>query len=219
MSNKRKKDTDEDKISNYYDLKVKETEELVAILKDEQFFSDDSGFAANNDYEGMDKKFNPYKHDKLAAIPFWIKALFIKWWFVGAVSFFMVFGFSSTAMDTLDRIVVIGIILGIIVDVLVNPIFRMIESDKKEYNWFMMFPFEFKCFWTFFANIIYYIVVYMIVAIIYGQINVNFGNLQVEPVLSGLFTLIVDMVFIGIKDGVVALVKKMSHKRKEKVNV
>lgn len=218
MNNKRKKGIDEDKISNYYDLKIKETDELVAILKDEQAVLNDPEFAAKNDCEELGKKFNPYKHDKLAAILFWIKALFIKWWTVGAVSYFMVFGFSATFMDALDRIVVIGIILGIVVDILVNPVFRMIESDKKEYNWFMMFPFEFKCYWTFFANIIYYIVVYLIVAVIYGQINVNFGNLQVEPVLSGLFTLIVDMAFIGIKDGVVALVK-LSRKYKEEANV
>ena len=211
----------EDAITNYYDLKVKETDELVAILKGEQEKLD--GETPTTDiYEitgeqvkggKRAKNFNPYKRDKLSAIPFWIKALFIKWWFVGAVTYFIVFGFGAS-FAPLDMVIVVGIILGVVTDVLVNPIFFMMESDRHEYNAFIMFPFPFKKYWTFFANILYYIAVYIPVAYIYGAINKYWGNLPVEPVICGVFTLVIDMALIGIKDLAVLLVKNCGKKEK-----
>ncbi len=234
---KKDKRTKEPEIENYYDLKTEKIDELVAILKDEDYASEvevDFGMNTNmgvNDKKnltrsGKEKKFDPYKTDFLGKVPVWLRALFVKFWFAGAVCFFIMWGIG---LNDLDAIVLVGVVLGIVEDILVNPLFKFMESDKHEFDAYIMFPFPFKAIWTFFANLLYYLIVVMFVN--YGYFLVNeIANLVngtqglyyvgVEPILFGVFTFIVDMVFIGIKDGIVALVRHLKNRKKESaVNV
>lgn len=217
-------------IENFYDLKTKEMDELVAALKGET--PEDASVPTANiaeitgeTQEGNKKKsgkaeFDPYKRDKFSRIfPFWLKALFIKFWFFGLVCYFVLMGLGIYITNNLDLFVVCGLVTGVIVDCLVNPIFRMMESDRKEYNYFMMFPFPFKKIWTFFANLIYYLGVMILLSwfyeLIFGVLKVSdFGG--VEPLGFGLACLIVDMALIGIKDLIVFLVKRAVKKSREK---
>ena len=227
---KKKKDNRETTIENYYDLRVDKVDELVAALKGEtpenaesvsMNISDCTGVDDPKNYtrSGKQKQFNPYKTDFLGRVPTWLKACFIKWWFAGAMCYFFMWGLNIS--DTLDRVVLVGAVIGLVVDVLVNPLFRYMETDKKEYNAYMMFPFPFKAFWTFFTNILYYIIVNYVVALCYLGWNMLIAAITgdshsvagaVEPLIFGLFCLIVDMFFIGIKDGIVCLVRKMRKK-------
>lgn len=231
---KKKKCIQESTIENYYDLKVDKIDELVAALKDEntQFdnevsmdIADCTGAETPDTVtrRGKKKKFDPYKTDFLGKIPVWLKAIFVKFWFAGVVCYFIIWGLRIK--DSLDLIVLTGAVTGLIVDILVNPLMRYMETDRHEYNAYMMFPFPFKAFWTFFTNIIYYILIVFGVSAIYSFINavcnLAYGTetipyLSVEPLLFGAFTVVVDMVFIGIKDGIVHLVKK-SRKKEEAV--
>lgn len=217
-------------IENFYDLKTKEMDELVTALKGET--PEDAPVPTANiaeitgeTQEGNKKKsgkaeFDPYKRDKFSRIfPFWLKALFIKFWFFGLVCYFVLMGLGIYITNNLDLFVVCGLVTGVIVDCLVNPIFRMMESDRKEYNYFMMFPFPFKKIWTFFANLIYYLGVMILLSwfyeLIFGVLKVSdFGG--VEPLGFGLACLIVDMALIGIKDLIVFLVKRAVKKSREK---
>ncbi len=232
MSKKNKK-TRETTIENYYDLHVDKVNELVAALKDEDYqpagelsmnISDCTGIddPKNVTRSGKQKKFDPYKTDFLGKIPTWIKAIFIKWWFAGAVCYFVMWGLSIG--DPLDQAFICGAVMGLITDILVNPLFRYLETDRKEYNAYMMFPFPFKAFWTFFTNIIYYVIVIAGVIGLYNLLDyailainggVETALMGVEPLLFGVFAVLVDMACIGIKDGIVYLVKRM--KKKEKV--
>lgn len=217
-------------IENFYDLKTKEMDELVAALKGET--PEDAPVPTANiaeitgeTQEGNKKKsgkaeFDPYKRDKFSRIfPFWLKALFIKFWFFGLVCYFVLMGLGIYITNNLDLFVVCGLVTGVVVDCFVNPIFRMMESDRKEYNYFMMFPFPFKKIWTFFANLVYYLVVMALVALFYelifGVLNIS-TFIGVEPLGFGLACLIVDMALIGIKDLIVFLVKRAVKKSREK---
>ncbi|MDE5942594.1 MAG: hypothetical protein K2H30_00095 [Clostridia bacterium] len=224
---KKKKKFQETTIENYYDLKLDKIDELVAALKDEspaektEISYNVAEITGDDRAKNRNKEFDPYKVDKFSRIPAWVKALFIKFWFAGCACYFVMFGLK---IDDLDKLVILGAVLGLIVDVLVNPLFRFMESDKKEYNAFMMFPFRFKAFWTFFTNLIYYIVVIICVNYCYVGLN-NLINLisgtqnelkvGVEPLLFGVFAVIIDMIFIGIKDGIVILIKKRKNSKKE----
>jgi hypothetical protein len=225
MSKKNKKREKETTIENYYDLKTKEMDDLVAALKDDgskssQDLTTDIETITGEHIEKGGKKaknFDPYKRDKLSFIPTWLKALFIKWWFAGAVCYFIVFGIGNN-MNNENLMLLTGVVLGIVVDVLINPIFRMIESDKKEFNNYMMFPFPFKAYWTFLTNIVYYVIVLFIVSILYGLVNEYiYNNIGVEPLLFGTFSLIIDMVFIGIKDLIVHIVKRNKNTKNNEV--
>lgn len=223
---KNKKKIQEDVIENYYDLKVDKVNELVAALKGEDEdlpavsmnISDCTGISdpKNVKRNGKQKEFDPYKRDLLSRIPVWIKALFIKWWFFGLICYMVMMGLMNVT-NSLDRLVLTGLVTGLVVEILVNPIFRYAQHEN-EYNPYIMFPFPFKAYWTFFANILYYLLVVFCVSWIIALINLMGIDFATEPLSFGIFALIVDMAFIGIKDLIVHLVKK-SRKKKVVENV
>lgn len=210
----KKKKIKETTIEDFYDLKVDKVDELVAVLKGEDVseygevsmkISDCTGVETGND-----KKFNPYRTDFLSRVPVFLKAFLVKWWFGGAVCFFVNMGLG-TLISPADLILLDGIALGIVADVLVNPLFRFMETDRREYDGYMMFPFPFKAYWTFFTNVLYYVPLAFGVSLIYLFINEFMFSLSVEPLSWSLIVLAVDMAFIGVKDLIVYLVRK--HKR------
>ena len=213
----KKKKIRETTIEDFYDLKVDKVDELVAALKGDDM--SEYGEVSMNiseivgDGKGSSKEFNPYRTDFLSRIPTFIKALFVRWWFAGVVCFFvnMGLGIYVTAAD--DLIMLDGIFLGLFVDVFVNPLFRFMETDKREYNNYMMFPFPLKAYWTFFTNILYYVAVAWIVNFVYLFINEFMFTIHIEPLSWALIVVAVDMFFIGIKDLIVHLVKKRKKER------
>lgn len=149
----------------------------------------------------------------LDKIPVWVKALFIKFWFNGAVCFFIFWGLGTYITDNLDMLVVFGIVLGVVTDVLVNNTFRFIEVYPGQNSKWMMFPK--KKLWTFFANILYACVVLFCVFMIYNGVNImiqgitgNEGEITigVEPIAFGLLYLLIDLSFISIKNMLVSIV-------------
>ncbi len=230
---KKKKQHKETTIEDFYDLKTEQMDELISALKGDGNEEDLEPLTTNiAEITGEEQKakagskqaeFDPYRRDKLSALPVWLKAIFIKWWFAGCVCFFIMWGLR---LDSLDSAVLCGVVLGIVVDVLINPIFGYLESDRKEYNPYIMFPFPFKVFWTFFTNIIYYLIVLLCVDGVYIGLNMllNYAfhtqaiaHLGVEPLLFGTFCVIVDMAFIGIKDLIVFLVKRTKKNKEEEI--
>lgn len=217
---KKKKKIRETTIEDYYDLKVDKVDELVAALKGEDTSS--YGEVSMNiseitgDGKGSNRQFNPYRTDFLSRIPTFLKAFFVKWWFAGMVYFFINMGLGPY-VATADLVILDGIVLGIVVDVLVNPLFHFMETDKREYNDYMMFPFPFKAYWTFFTNVLYYAVIAVLINFVYLFINKFMFAFKGEPLSWALIALVIDMIFTGIKDLAVHLVRK--HKREESVNV
>lgn len=148
-----------------------------------------------------------YRRGILDKIPSFVKALFIKFWFNGAVCYFILWGLGVYVKDILDMLVILGIVLGIVTDLLVNNAFHFFAVTPGDNNKWMMFPQ--KKYWTFFANILYSGLVLFIVFWIYNSINIMLNSMNgttgevplgVEPLLFGIFYLIVDMLFIGAKN-------------------
>ena len=213
----KKKKIKETTIEDFYDLKVDKVDELVAALKGED--TSEFGEVTMNiseivgDGKNSSKEFNPYRTDFLARVPTFLKAFFIKWWFAGVVCFFINMGLGVYISAAADIILLDGVCLGLIVDVLVNPLLHFMETDKREYNDYMMFPFPFKAYWTFFTNVLYYLIIAFAVNYVYFFINEFLFSLPIEPLSWGLIVLMVDMAVIGIKDLVVHLVKKCKKER------
>ena len=207
----KKKKIKETTIEDFYDLKVDKVDELVAALKGED--TSEFGEVSMNiseivgDGKNSNKEFNPYRTDFLSRIPTFIKGLFVKWWFAGVVCFFVNMGLGIYVAEE-DLLFLDGIFLGVFADVFVNPLFRFMETDKREYNNYMMFPFPLKAYWTFFTNVLYYVVVTLLVGAIISFINEFMFSFAIEPLSWALIVVAVDMVFIGIKDLIVHLVKK-----------
>lgn len=197
----------QEKTQNYYKLKTEAVDELVSALKEE---------ASEAPVEKPAQ--DPYKIDRLSKIPTWIKALFAKYWVAGALCYFGFWGMGLAIGDVLDNLVFVGVLTGAVTDLLVNSAFLYFETDKKEFRKFMMIPVSSKKIWPLFVNILYGLLVTFAVFYIYVLINYTVVQarglpegsivLGVEPLLYGLFFLIVDMFFITIKNWVVSVIRK-----------
>ena len=191
---------------NYYNLKTDAVNRLVNADKKK--------------YESTDTDpGKQYRSGFLHKIPDWIKALFMKFWFNGAVCFFIFWGLGLYVTNMLDMIVVMAIVLGMVTDILVNNAFRFLESYKGQNSKWMMFPQ--KKYWTFFANIIYAFIVLLGVIWFYNVMNLIANSIRgtegefyigVEPILFGLSYMLIDMCFIGMKNTIVKIVSDAKQK-------
>ena len=155
-----------------------------------------------------------YRSKKLG-IPHWVKMIFIKAWFAGAVCFFFLFGLSGYLPGQLDLLFVAGAALGMATDLLTNNVIRFMEKEPGENDKWMMVPG--KGTGSMLLNVLYYLVVILFVFMLYNVINLGINTmtgdmdavpLGVEPILFGVFCTAFDVMFISIKHLVIRIVKK-----------
>ena len=160
-----------------------------------------------------------YKNGLLDRIPSWIKALFIKFWFNGAVCFFVFWGLGIAIPNMENMILILAAVLGMVTDVLVNNIFRYFASPEGANDKWMMFPK--KKLINPFLNIVYAFVILIIVVWFYNSLNgvLNTVNgtdgeifIGVEPILFGLFYVVFDLAFIGMKNLGISIITDAKNK-------
>lgn len=178
--------------SKYYELK---TEAVEALLEAQE------GKAPEYPKEELEK----YRKKKFQ-IPNWVKMLFIKAWFCGAVCFFFLWGLGTYVQGLVDMLFIVAVALGMVTDLLVNNSIRFFAEVPGGNDGWMMFPKKNMA--SFFLNILYFGLILMCVYTAYNVINyaiitvtgaVDTIPLGVEPVLFGLMCMGFDMLFIGLK--------------------
>lgn len=164
-----------------------------------------------------------YKRDFLDRIPSWIKALFIKFWFNGAVCFFIFWGLGIVIPNMENMLIVLGIVLGMVNDLLVNNVFRFFATVDGANDKWMMFPK--KRYVNLFLNVLYSFAVLFSVIWLYNVINVAVNAVKgtelviylgVEPLLFGLFYMGFDLLFILMKNTVKRIFIDAKNKNGEK---
>lgn len=202
-----KKETDEE----LYSLKTDAVETLAKAIE-------------NNEVKEVkeDRQNEPYHVDRLSKIPSWIKILFVKYWTAGAICFFFMWGLGLYISDSLDMLVITGIALGIINDALVNTAFLYFETPKKEYHKYMLLPVPFKKWWSILINIPIGLLEVIGINEIYEIINQIIINIKglgedaivlgVEPLLFGLFYLIINGILLLIKNAFVKIYQDADKK-------
>ncbi|ADU22674.1 hypothetical protein [Ruminococcus albus] len=150
-----------------------------------------------------------YTSDKKFSIPSWLKIIFIKFWFAGAVCYFILWGLGIY-VHGLDLLAVLAIASGLANDLMVNKLLRGFEPREREYDRWMMVTV--RKYWSLFINVLYSGIVIYCVFRTYFALNVLLGvdanadasaaqsMLGVEPLLFGLLYLGFDMLFITIKN-------------------
>lgn len=155
-----------------------------------------------------------------SGIPNWVKVCFIKFWFAGAIELFMlsglVGGFSGFLANAENRVLIVGIVMGMVTDLLTNNVLRfMAQPDGANDPWMM---FGWKSYWTFLLNILYCLILAFLVEVLYAVTNLvvvnRFGGdpIQTEPLLFGLYWLLADLGLVGIKNCVIKLVSFRKNK-------
>ena len=147
----------------------------------------------------------------LARIPYWIKAVLLKYWFYGAICFFVLMGLGGAGANGENGAIVCGLIAGLVFDFIVYGIYRAMDSDKKESRYYVMY--KSKKIWSVFVNIPYQLLVFILGMLIMTSIvatykdPVNNWFLQ-EPFSQALVLTALDAVFVLIKNLLVYLFRK-----------
>lgn len=211
MANKPGKGNRQEKrsASEYYKLNTQAVEDLAS--------ADES-----NSPEVSPEELERYGATKKGVLPNWLKVCFVKFWFAGAVEFFMVTGlvafYPAMALPE-NQIVIVGIVMGMVTDLLTNNVLRFMASPDGANDPWMMFAK--RGFLTFFFNIIYAMLLMFMVIVLYAVANIVLNavlsgaepvDLMVEPLLFGIFYLLSDLALVGLKNLVIKLVTSRKNK-------
>ena len=190
----------EDKSTNPYELKSDAVERLAN--------------AHNKEFKStLRDPGKEYRSSRFDSIPFWVKAVFMKFWFNGAVCYFIYWGLGLFVSSLENMILVLALVLGMVTDILVNNAFRFFAPTDGANDKWMMFPK--KKLINLFFNVVYSFVILIAVVWLYNSINVVLNAargtvgevyLGVEPILFGLFYVVIDLAFIGMKNLMVSIV-------------
>ena len=192
---KRAREREVEKETDYYDLHKQAVEDLVTA-------------DVSNSPVVPQKELRKYRGARKFKIPNVVKALFIKWWFNGAVCFFFLWGLGMFITNVIDQLFILAIAMGIVTDLLVNNSLRFIADPDGSLDKYMMFPS--KKFVFFFLNILYaFLVVFfvfeaytwinMLITSIPGNENGTIAFLGVGPLIFGTIYLGFDMLFVAMK--------------------
>lgn len=193
MAKKKKKQRDEEKsAASYYRLKTDAVDRLVN---------------AKNAPAVSEAEIRKYTSKGKFHIPAWLKIVFVKFWFAGAICYFFLWGLGIY-IQGLDLMFALAVGLGIANDLMVNKALRSFEPEPGDYDkWIMV---TVRQFWSIFINVIYAGVVLYCVFQTYYVINTLFGvdtnvteaeaMLGVEPIMFGLFYMGFDLLFVTIKN-------------------
>lgn len=181
---------------NYYDLKTDAVNRLVN---------------ADNAPEVSDAEIRKYKSRGRLNIPSWLKIVFVKFWFSGAICYFFLWGLG-TYISGLDLMFALAVGLGISMDLMVNGMLRYFEPEKSAYDKWMMVTV--RKFWSIFLNVVYAGVLLCCIIWAYNVINTLLvGDAEtaqrvavpVEPILFGLMYMGFDMLFITVRNTIVKI--------------
>lgn len=202
---KRKKDGG-DPTADLYKLKTEAVEDLVTA--DE-----------TNAPEVSKAELERYGGRQKGGIPGWLKVSFIKWWFPGAVFYFI--AMSLGLKNRLDLTVILGVILGMVSDLLTDNMVRFIAPADGEYDRFLMFPR--KRYVTFILNILYALALCAVV--FYGVYSLAgmvvdlsadprslISDLIMGPVGFGLFYMLSDVALVAGKNFIKKAVRGPKNK-------
>ncbi len=192
--------------SEYYRLKTQAVDDLVNASEE-------------NSPPVSEAELRAYRSGPRMKVADWVKMLFIKFWFAGAVCFFFIWGLGGFLTNELDLLAVTGMALGVVTDLMTNPVLRFFEKTKGENaRWMMVTR---KTYSGLFLNILYGYVVLFLVYTLYNVINLAAVRitgvadrvvLGVEPVFFGLFCLGFDLLLIQVKHAIVRIVRDAAKK-------
>jgi len=195
---------------------------------------------ANQDNIDNINNINPYETDKLSKVPAWLVIIILKYWAAAAAVFFMVIGGldigidfttyeGATAQEVLGISARIIILIALGMAVLFNYAIKqvVIMMHNRRNNTFKYNIINFRGFSAFLAYLVYMFVVSMILYFltlflgykgwVLNPFGTN-GGYGIEPFTYGLCFIIVDAVFVTIKDLVVMIVQRIIYKKQMKDN-
>lgn len=184
------------KSANYYDLHTGAVDDLVSANKD-------------NTPRYSKEELEKYRSGKVKwRMPQALKVVLIKFWFYGAVCFFVFMGLGMYVVNQLDMLFIAGIIMGMVTDLLINHFLRFTEKlPGGNARWIMVTR---RGAGGFLLNLLYGFVLLFLVVTVYNVLNSgifamygyaeNAPTISVEPILFGSFATGADMLCVSIRN-------------------
>lgn len=158
-----------------------------------------------NNKQDNNEKIDVYSSDKLSKIKPGVKIGFLKFWIGGAI-FFFVFSGLGTGFDTLDRLVISGLILTLAVEFLVNKIIIWMNTPQQYTLKYLPYHFDRSKILSLLFAFIYaatmfvasYYAIEGIMALLdhWGWVQTN----AIGPIFFGLVYALMDYIWITIKN-------------------
>lgn len=159
------------------------------------------------------------KTSLLSKIPYGVKAIFIKYWFYGAVCFFVGMGLGNLGVQGFTYVAIAGLVAGALIDIACDNILLMMDSSKNESKDYMIF--KNKSIWSMLINILYAILLYYLCGIFCSTMVSLYTDPTIwflqEPLSQALVLIIFDGVFLAIKYLIKVIVRKNKEKKAKKV--
>ena len=197
----------ENKETSYYNLHSEAVEDLVTATKE-------------NTPRYSEAELNKYRTSKTKwKFPQWLKVGLIKFWFYGAVCYFVFWGLGLY-LQGLDLYFVAAVILGMVTDLLINHFLRFTEKLPGGSKKWMMVTRRGTA--GFFMNLAYGFLLIFLVITVYQMINTaivtiyngseNAPLLHVEPLFFGLATVGADTLCVIIRNTLLKIVEDAKKK-------
>ena len=180
---------------------------------------------------------NPYEVDKLSKIPAWLIIIFLKYWAAAAAVFFMAIGGLDIGVDLTTTgdlkynlstsfmiIVLIALGMGILSNYAIKQVVLMMHNRRR--NTFRYNIINFRGFSAFLAYLVYMFVVSIILYFVTvflsykGWVLNTFGQSTtgIEPFTYGFCFIIVDGIFVSIKDLIIMIYQRIIYRKQMKDN-
>lgn len=184
------------KAANYYDLHTGAVEDLVSANRD-------------NTPRYSKQELEKYRSGKKKwHMPEALKVVLIKFWFYGAVCFFVFMGLGMYVVNQLDMLFIAAIIMGMVTDLLINHFLRFTEKlPGGSARWMMVTR---RGAAGFLMNLLYGFLLLFLVVTVYNVLNSgisalygyaeNAPTISVEPILFGLLSTGADMLCVTIRN-------------------
>jgi hypothetical protein len=181
---------------------------------------------ARSTFVKKDQEQNPEENPGNAAyhiswfdrIPYPVRALVIKYWFMGCAYFFFVTAFTFWMGDNYSiylQMIILGVAMGVFNEFLVYNIFEAMESARHEAFYYEIF--KSKKFYSLLINLVYGILwsvgTSLLCAYLVTVTPANDFGLWREPLTFALMGFVIDGLAVAMKDGLVLLFRNLGGNR------
>lgn len=185
--------------------------------------------------DDLNQEIDPYKLDKLSRVPSWIIIFIIKYWAAAAAVFFTVIGGVDIGLDftggdmndyavvlsqSFVIIVILALFLALFSNYIVRPIVRLMYNRRN--NTFRYNMINFKGLKSFLLSLVYMTFVSIILYLVTVFLSLHnlvfdpFGTTHgqgIEPFTYGLCFIIVDSMFLIIKNVILNIKSRIKYRR------
>ena len=179
--------------------------------------------------------------DKLSKVPSWLIILLLKFWAAAAAVFFSLIGGLSIGLDfgeagdeplsvlstNIVIIIILALFMGLFMNYMIRPIVNMMYSRKNNTHRYNMV--NIKGILSLFTNLGYHLIISIILFFVTAYVLSpnglvldlfgTAGNAGIEPFTYAFSYIVVDFVFLFLKNSIIDIIKRIKYYKAMKAGI